>query len=187
MQINLCILYYGLGTCFKFGKTLGSSLHVAKIYNINLGAQVIAFMINIFIEQIVSKLLFQLWFRLQALETLKSRAKEQEKPSKKFAYESDEEVVEKKPKKSKKKRDKSPDALELLEDILETRKKKSKKSKSSDEEGGRKRRKKKHRHKHSSNSDSDSNNSNSDLKKAWEEIKMKWEKKLKKKVVSESE
>ena len=90
-------------------------------------------------------------------------------------------------KKSKKKRDKSPDALELLEDILETRKKKSKKSKSSDEEGGRKRRKKKHRHKHSSNSDSDSNNSNSDLKKAWEEIKMKWEKKLKKKVVSESE
>merc|ERR1712126_718041 len=62
--------------------------------------------------------------RLQALETLKSRAQQHQD---KMLYDSDDDQVyiEKKSKKSKKKKDKdkSPDPLGLLEEILETRKK----------------------------------------------------------------
>jgi len=121
--------------------------------------------------------------RLQALETLKSRALEQKSPSRK-QYSSrregsdDEEYVERKVKKSKKKRDKSPNAREILEALVSPKTKRSKRSNSSDSESGRRKKKKKHRKKSStdSSSDSESSNSNSDLKKAWEEIKSKWEK-----------
>merc|ERR1712126_172497 len=56
--------------------------------------------------------------RLQALETLKSRAQQHQD---KMLYDSDDDqvYVEKKSKKSKKKKDKSPDPLGLLEEILE--------------------------------------------------------------------
>ena len=128
--------------------------------------------------------------RLQALETLKRAQNYEAAPDNLYNNsDDDDEYVEKKHKKSKKhKRDKSPDdAFGLLEEILENRKK-SKKSKSSDsEEDGERKRKKKKKKRHSSSSDSGSDSSGNDIKKAWEEIKMKWEKKLKKKRVSESD
>merc|ERR1712048_68963 len=109
--------------------------------------------------------------RLQALETLKSRAQQHQEKTLYDDSDDDQVYVEKRTKKS--------------------RKKKSKKSKSSDdsEEDSRRRKKKKHK-RHSSDSSDDSDNSshsNTDLKKAWEEIKSKWEKKLKRKKVSDSE
>ena len=132
--------------------------------------------------------------RLQALETLKSRAMEQKSPRVKQAAsykggESEDEYVERKVKKSKKKRDKSPNAREILEALVSPKMKKSKRSNSSNSESERRKKKKKHKKKSSSDSssDSESSNSNSDLKKAWEEIKMKWEKKLKKKKTSKSD
>lgn len=122
--------------------------------------------------------------RLQALETLKSRRVEKS--------EEEEVYVEKKAKKSKKKKDKDrgSDTLGLLEELLESRKRMTRKSESSsdsDEEERKRRKKKKKSKRKSSDSDSDSPHPNSELKKAWEEIKLKWEKKLKKKKVSESD
>jgi len=132
--------------------------------------------------------------RLQALETLKSRAMEQISPKGRQTAlykgeESEGEYVERKVKKSKKKRDKSPNAREILEALVSPKMKKSKRSNSSNSESERRKKKKKHKKKSSSDSssDSESSNSNSDLKKAWEEIKMKWEKKLKKKKTSKSD
>merc|ERR1712062_782380 len=96
--------------------------------------------------------------------------------------------VERKVKKSKKKRDKSPNAREILEALVSPKMKKNKRSNSSDSESGTRKKKKKHRKKSSSDSsDSESSNSNSDLKKAWQEIKSKWEKKLKKKKANMSD
>ena len=132
--------------------------------------------------------------RLQALETLKSRAMEHKSPRGRQAASykggaSEDEYVERKVKKSKKKRDKSPNAREILEALVSPKMKRSKRSNSSNSESDRRKKKKKHKKKSSSDScsDSESSNSNSDLKKAWEEIKMKWEKKLKKKKTSKSD
>jgi len=122
--------------------------------------------------------------RLQALQTLKPR--ELTKTDVKL-YSDDEtgkELLERKVKKSKKKRRGSSEARELLESLL-PKKKKKKRSKSSDSEYQKKRKKKKKSSRKetssdsSSSSDSDSSSSNSDLKKAWEDIKTKWEKKIK--------
>merc|ERR1712059_244018 len=141
--------------------------------------------------------------RLQALVTLKGKKEEEIEIEKKLekekavtpkkaaiaevtsSHDDASEVVQKKAKKSKKSKDRAAEARELIESLV------TKKKMDSDSDSEKKKKKKKKRKKKDSSSESSSDSSDSDsdssdsastsldLKKAWEDIKSKWEKKIK--------